>query len=577
MRARALPILVSAVVFAAFGCSSTDESQPPPVTPETPEAPHLAYLTPAQHLTRASMALRGLRPSVEDLERVTKDPNALPEIVDTYLASTEFGATMRDLHDESLKVKIAPVIYPAGFPARGPLEGIEAQRINDAVTDAPLRLVQNVIEKDRPYSEIVTADYTMADDIVAKVWGMPYDGGGKDWRETHYMDGREHSGILSDSFLFTRHSTTYSNANRGRANAVSSSLLCYDFLTRDISIDASINLADPEEVANATKKNQACASCHQTLDPLAAYFAGYRPQFVPSFEQQYPVIFNTEPLSDVFVKAEPGYFGYAGRGLKFLGSMIAQDPRFSLCAAKRFYAYFNQVPLERVPIDRAASLQRTFTDAGMNAKKLARAIVLSDDFRAAYPLDDEGEKLGIPGIRKVRARQLDRLMEDLTGLVWLTEIGEIGGQGPYNPGRVGKIDLLSDPFFGYTVLWGGTDAYYVTRPSHSMNATATAVLRGVAQKAAPHVVTKDFATPNASGRRLFTKIEAGDTAEPAVRKQIAHLHARVYGEIVTPESAEVTATYDLFKDALGKSAGDAKRAWSLTLYAMLQDVRLAFY
>src|SRR5205085_8245848 len=130
-----------------------------------------------------------------------------------------------------------------------------------------------------------------------------------EWKKTHWVDGREPAGILSDSFLFTRWSTTYSNANRGRANAMSSALLCYNFLSRDINIDASINLADPDEVANATKKNEACASCHKTLDPLAAYFAGFRPQYVPSFEQQYPIVFYTEPLSDVFARAEPGYFG----------------------------------------------------------------------------------------------------------------------------------------------------------------------------------------------------------------------------------------------------------------------------
>lgn len=573
-----LAVLIAGFVAGA-GCGGSDGSvnaPPPPVTPGDP-APTVAFLTPTQHLVRASMAVRGLRPSVIELETVAKDPAKLPEIVDGYLASPEFGAMIREMHDEALKVKIAPMVYPAGFPARGALANLDAQSINDSVTDAPLRLIEHVVTSDRPYSEIVTADYTVADRIVATVWGSAYQGNGRDWVETKYGDRREHAGILSDSFLFTRHSTTYSNANRGRANAVSSALLCYDFLQRDITIDASINLADPDEVANATRKNPACQSCHNALDPLASYFAGLRPEYVPTFEQSYPIVFDTAPLASVFSSAEPAYFGHEGRGLRFLGSMIAQDPRFSLCTAKRFYSYLNQVPLEHVPIDRAADLQKKLVASNMNARALVREIVLSDDFRTSHPLaaDDKGV---VPGVRKVRARELDRMVFDLTGFRWETELGRLGDGGPFDPGPVGRIDLMSDPFFGYAVLFGGTDAYYVTKPSHSMNATATAVLRGVASKAAAHVVGADIAEVVPERRRLLRR-SANATAsdEPAARAQIADLHARIYGEVTDPQSAEVTATYGLFKDVLASSGGDAGRAWSLTIFAMLQDTRLAFY
>jgi hypothetical protein len=576
---RALPLFVLGLVATASAAGCGDHLAPD-VHPESEEgAPSsVAFLSPTQHLLRASMALRGIRPSLEELREVDADPGRLPLIVDLYLASAEFGATIRELHDESLKVKIAPVMFPAGFAARGRLARLESQALNDAVTDAPLRLVEHVVTNDRPYSEIVTADYTVANPTVAEVWGLPYDGDGEEWSPTRYIDGREHAGVLSDSFLFTRHSTTYSNANRGRANAVSSALLCYDFLQRDITIDASINLADPDEVAHATRKNAACASCHQTLDPLAAYFAGFRPQYVPGFEQSYPVVFNTHPLAKVFSSAEPAYFGHQGRGLRFLGSMIARDPRFSLCAAKRFYSYLNQVPLERVPLDRAAELQITFLESNMSAKALARAVVLSDDFRTSHLLDDGAESADpVPGMRKVRARELSRLVHDLTGLRWETEIGRLAAGSPYDTGVIGRVDLITDPFFGYAVLFGGTDAYYVTRPSHSMNATATAVLRAVASKAAARVVEADLAEPVTERRTLLRRVDAGETGEDGVRAQIAELHARIFGEMVAPHSPEVDETHALFADALAGSGGDVKRAWTVTLYAMLQDTRLVFY
>src|SRR5258706_3612715 len=78
-----------ALVLAAAAC----DAQPPPT---------LTYLTPAEHLARASLALRGLRPSLPELVAVTTHPDWLPTLVDHYLASPEFGATIRDLHNEVL-------------------------------------------------------------------------------------------------------------------------------------------------------------------------------------------------------------------------------------------------------------------------------------------------------------------------------------------------------------------------------------------------------------------------------------------------------------------------------------------
>lgn len=573
---RSLALVVVPVLAGVGGAACGNETPvSSPADPPPPRADGVVYLPPARHLVRISMALRGVRPSVEDLEAVTASPELLPGIVDRWLGSPSIFPLLREMHDETLRVKVPPVVFPAGFPARGPLATMESQALNDDVTDAPLRLVEHVVANDRPYSEIVTADYTVANGVVSKVWGLAHQGPDAEWTETRYPDGREHAGILSDSFLFTRHSTTYSNANRGRANAISSALLCHDYLTRDVEIDSGIDLANPDAVADATKTNAACASCHQTLDPLAAFFAPHRPQYVPSFEQSYPIIFNTAPLASVYAKSEPSYFGHAGRGLRFLGAMIAQDPRFSLCTAKRFYAYLNQVPLDHVPVARAAELQKVLTSSGMNAKALLRAIVLSDDFRVSHVTADAAEGLP-PGLRKVRARELGRLLGDLTGISWQTEIGVLSPDSPYDPGRVGKIDLLADGFFGYAVLFGGTDAYYVTRPSHALNATALAVLRAAASRAAAEVVERDLALADPAKRRLLRRVSATDTSEAAVREGIADLHARIYGELAAVSSEEVSATYGLFQEALAAAGGDAKRAWTTTVFAMLQDVRLVF-
>lgn len=536
----------------------------------------VVYLEPQAQLVRIAMALRGVRPTEAELDAVAEDPDALPEIVEQYLQTPEFGETMRDLHNDALLVLADYFIYPAGFPDLPPLQDADPYRMNRSITESPLRLIEHVIMNDRPYTEIVTADYAVANDYVATIWGAPYDGDGG-WEVTQWSDGRPHAGILSDPWLFQRHRSTPSNANRGRANAISRALLCYDFLSRDIEIDASINLADPARVADAVVQNPACASCHQALDPLAGFFGDYIGIFVPSelpeygvteypFQTYYPGYFQSE--YGVTLR-DPTFFGIAGESLSDLGAYLAADPRFSLCAAQRFYAYFHQVPLDEVPLEDAAQLQVAFLDSGMSAKALAKEIVLSEQFAMSHAA--EGSQLDVRGVKKARPHQLANLVRDLTGYQWSTRL-------VYEPDDFdsGTIDLMDDAFFGYQVLFGGIDSVFVTRPSHTFSATSSLVLRAFAAQAAGAVVDADFDQADPSERRLLRLVGESDSTEPVIREQLTWLHMRVLGERVEPDSLEIDESWELFAAALD-ATNDTRRAWKVTLTAMLQDMKIAYY
>ncbi len=538
---------------------ASDESGDPP-------GPAPVYLTPAEHLVRASMALRGTRPSAEELEAVADDPEALPQIVDGYLEHENFGAIIRDLHNDALLVLADFLVFPAGFVPKGPLADADPYALNRSITEGPLRLIEHVVMDDRPYAEIVTADYTVADGVVAQVWGLPYDGDGSSWELTQWQDEREQAGILSDPWLFQRHNSTLGNANRGRANAISRALLCYDFLSRDVEVDASVNLADPDAVANAVVDNEACASCHQALDPLASFFKDWAPVYVPSdvdypFDSYIPDIF---PNAGVTMR-DPGYFGQAGEGLAALGQHIAEDPRFTMCAARRFYAYFHQIDVEEVPLETAARLQSELIDSGLSAKALARAIVLDDEFRVSHA--EEAGDLDPVGVIKARPLQLALLFDDLTGFRWETDLGSFD---------LARIDLLADSFLGYNVLLGGIDSVFVTRPSHTYSATASLVLRNLAREAAHAVVDEDFANPDLGARRLLRLVTPDDADEPLIREQLSALHLRVLGQVAAPDGEAIDESWTLFSAAYAHS-GDIARAWKVTLTALLQDVEIAYY
>ena len=573
-----IPFVAALVASASFVAACSDGDETASHAKAAPK-PKLAYLSPAEHLARASIALRGMKPTAEEVADVTKAPKHLEAIVDGYLASPAFGKVIRDMHNEALLSRVDYFYYPAGFPALGPLAKADPYLINRSLQEVSLRLIEHVVTTDRPYSEIVTADYIMANGLVAAVWGN-LDVSGADWQVAHWTDARPKAGVLSDPWVFTRFQSTPSNRGRGRANAISKALLCYDFLSRDIEIDSSINLADPAVVDNAVVENPTCASCHQALDPLAAFFRDYFPITVAQnfttypFRENFPadggvtIDFYTPGLGDYYYGKlrDPSYFGQAASTIEDLGQRIAGDPRFSLCAASRFYSYFHQVDVDAVDLDVAAKLQKDFIASGMNAKALAKAIVLDDEFRISHTSDAEDAET-LVGVLKTRPDQLDSMIEDLTGFRWELDPAV----------QIGQANLLADSFVGFQVLGGGIDGAFVTRPAHTFNATSSLVLEALAAEAAAFVVESDGAQADRAARRIFKLVDPTGGSDADVRAQLAWLHARLFAESVDGDSPEVDESFDLFAKLRDHAGGDAARAWEGTLAAMLQDIRVATY
>ncbi len=170
---------------------------------------------------------------------------------------------------------------------------------------APLELIAHVAENDLPYTEILTADYIMANPWAAAAYGAPtqFDDSDdvhefKKSRIVSYYrkgDGFEeeydpissltrvldpgpllttypHAGILNTTAFLQRYPTTATNRNRARARWT-----YYHFLGLDVEKSAS-RTTDPVALAdtnNPTMHNPACTVCHSVLDPVAGAFQNY--------------------------------------------------------------------------------------------------------------------------------------------------------------------------------------------------------------------------------------------------------------------------------------------------------------
>ncbi len=545
-------------------------------------ADELTLLTPEAHLVRIAVALRGVRPGAAELAAVRADPAALGGIVDGYLDSPEFGAVVRDMWNEELLLRVDVKRFM--LPALGPLKdrGGDAEYL-DAIPEEPLRLIEYVAVNDRPFSEIVTADYTIASELGITAWGatpVAADAGARvpaGWQKVAWDSGQPMAGILSSGALWLRHPSNSTNNHRGQAELIAESLLCSGFLGRDVPLFNNIDLSDEDAVKSALTTDESCVSCHQTLDPLASHLFGFvrvAPGAIrKSYEgdrcgkergQCYPIEEYRPQVAKSYRKKtgrEPNFFGLPSTDLQTLGAQIAADPRFSMCSARRFYGYFMQVDLDDIPDATGTALQDAFIAGALRVKPLVKAIVMSDDFRAA------GAREGSPaaalvGRKTTRPEQLERLIADLTGFTWRFAAGK----------QVGEVSLMGTDRFGFRAMAGGVEGFQVTEPSFAYSPTRMLVLQTLAAEAAAHVVEHDFTA--APAQRRLLSIAEDETAEPAVRAQIVALFARVLAQAVPADGADVDAAHALFVRGL---AAGPRRAWTLLLTALLQDPQIAFH
>ncbi|MEQ1566935.1 MAG: hypothetical protein ABMA64_14935 [Myxococcota bacterium] len=561
---------------------------------EPPAGEH-DQLDPVARLVRVSMAVRGTRPTLAEIEAVRDDPDAIRGLVHQWLESDAFGLTIKDMWSEILELRNDTFHQ---LPALGDMQGYKLGDMYRGTVEEPLELVRYVVMNDRPFTEVVTADYMLTDEITAGIYGVPYEPEAGGWQVSRWPDDRPLAGLLSSAQVWRRWESDGSNFNRMRANMVAGKLLCEPFESRDIVVSGGIDVADPDAVANAVRTDPACVACHQSLDPLAGYFWGYKRlvhrnyvadsinsgcefdwgQSVPEFgisylpeDYCYPIRqYNPADEDDWYSWGlrEPAYFGQPLGDASDLGRAIAADSRFSACMARQFAGYLAQVEPAEVPFDATTRWQQVLESTGFDAKEMVAAIVLDPAFSRRSPTDDD--PLG--GLHTVRPEQYARAVEDLTGFRWWSvadradcastnvDVARFGTQ------CWGPVDLSDSDVFGFRAMAGGVDGKVVLAPTRTVTPTKTLVMAQLANNAAGYVVEHDFALP-ADQRRLLGRVEPDTTDRGAIEAQLAELHARILGEPLDPGAPEIDDDYALFE--LG--------GWELAISALLQDPRMMFY
>jgi hypothetical protein len=438
-----------------------------------------------------------------------------------------------------------------------------------ALLGEPMKLIEHIVRNEKPFTEIVTADYIMITPYTARGYGIydelkpkfknpddPFEyipvklkalkGRSKATDQESATGDYPHAGLLSNFQYLRRYPTTETNRNRLRARMFYLHFLGVDALELAARVGdaAAVTAKYPIPTMQASE----CVVCHKTIDPVAGCFQDYYAfegvygrRKEGWYKDMFEAGFETEKLPP----------SERWRALQWLGERTAKDPRFAVAMVEHVYYILTGRKVLVAPKDledplyparrRAYQEQRRqietiaqrFVQSGFNLKSVFKDWIVSDFYRA--------DGLASAGTSPQRRAELD----------------DVGVSRMLSPEQVErKVNAIFGQPWGklqeqLAILYGGIDSKEVTERAVDPSGAMGAIQRTLANDVAARHTLRDFMLKPAE-RRLFPDIEpsvlpgSSPEADAAIRRTIVRLHELVLGRHDAVDSAEVTRTFELF-------------------------------
>jgi hypothetical protein len=552
-------------------------------------------------LRRVSLSLAGRLPTDSEVAAVADHGlGAFPALLDTMLSEEAFYTRLREgFNDIFLTVGYDDVpenalSYEHFDKTRHWTQEYDLSAIADvkerqkarykldadyrkAMLGEPMKLIEYIVRNDRPFTEIVTADYIMVTPYTARGYGIyeelrpkfknpddPFEyipvklkalvGRTPDDHQESASGFYPHAGLLSTFQYMKRYPTTETNRNRLRARMYYQQFLGVDVL--ELAARVSDAAAVTAKYKVPTMQASECVVCHKTIDPVAGLFQDY---------WKFEGVYGRRKggwFTDMF---GPGFEGEdmpaqeRWRALQWLGERTAKDPRFAVAMVQHAWYLLTGRKVLQPPKDiddplfsarrRAYQEQRKqieaiaarFGQTGFNFKSVLKDLIVSDFYRA-------------DGLASVQADPRRRAELDDVGLARMLAPEQVERKVTAVFGRPwGKLDEQ------LAMLYGGIDSKEVTERAADPSGAMGAIQRILANDVACRETALDFSRAPAD-RRLFPDIEpdalpgASPEADAKIRRTIVHLHQLVLGRYDAPDSAEVDRTYQLLAGIVADAA-----------------------
>ncbi|QDU22648.1 hypothetical protein [Urbifossiella limnaea] len=580
---------------------------PGDLTKIDPKAPPffagVVMLDDARLLRRVTLSLAGRLPTDAERAAVGKDGlKALPGLMDKLMTEDAFYLRLREgFNDIFLTLGVdgnadQTVLSYDHFPNRHWYQKHDLTKAGDekaqtqaryklaadyrkSLLEEPLRLVEHIVRTDKPFTEVVTADYVMQSPYTARGYGTfdevkgrfknaddPFEFTpvklkalvGRERDKSQNQDSATgfypHAGVLGSFQYLTRYPTTETNRNRLRARMYYQHFLGVDVL--ELAARVSDAAAAQAKYAVPTMQAAECVVCHKTLDPVAGLFQDYW-RFADRgvygkrkggwFTDMFPAGFEGEDLP----AAE------RWRALQWLGDRTAKDPRFAVAMTE--HAYFiltgrkSLLPPKDLDDPLYPAKRRAYAEQRREVERISAAMVGHGfNLKVAFKEWAQSPFYRADGLQTATADPARRAELDDVGLVRMLspeqterKVFAVFGE------RWGRLTEQT------AMLYGGIDSQEVTERATDPSGAMGAIQRILSNDVACRHVPKDFSRP-ANERKLFpfvdpqTKPGTSAASDAAIRKQVVYLHERILGRA---DAADVDRTVKLFAGVVADAAG----------------------
>jgi hypothetical protein len=544
----------------------------------------VTMLDGAATLRKASISLAARLPTQEEIDVVNKGGDAgLDAILDKLMQEEAFYSRIKEIWNDVLLTDkfidndgraldfLRKEDYPWAEPFKdqnGPKYGEPRHWANLAIAQEPLNLIDHVVRNNRPFTEILTADYALVNPFSADAYGIKGDiqwkdaNDPKEFQEGHVTLGTgiaiPHAGVLSTPSFLNRWQTTPTNRNRGRARRVFKFFLATDVLK---IAERPIDATKVTQEENPTRNSQYCNVCHKVIDPVAGMFRGYDDEDYAHYDPK--IGWHDEMFSPGFATATMPPDAY-GTALAWGAAQLAADSRFAIGAVyTTFQAMTGHEPLTYPNDPNVAGYADlldawtaqdqflrgtadTFVKANYNLRVIVKAVVKSVYYRAVdVPADLNISATSLEGVgtgRLLTPEMLSRKIKAVVGAPWRTDY---------------EADKPHDTMLeNYKILYGGIDSDSTIKRLSDPNGVIANIANRMANEVACEVSAFDFTKPK-DQRRFFTidpsvvPESAGNPVEASIlqiKTTIVHLHELVLGEKLAIDDPEIERTYRLFVD-----------------------------
>lgn len=568
-------------------------------------ADSLELLSLEATLRKASLNLAARLPSDDEYKKVSlKGTTGLNEVLDQMLTEEAFYARLKEIYNDHFLTdrylggeEAVDLLSDDDYPNR---EWFEEAGDSDLVSDLrnyantgvarePLELVAHVVRNDRPFTEILSADYVMVNPYSARSYGVsmnafPDGADPEDYDPNQYFEARlagvPHAGILTSHMFLNRFPTTETNVNRHRSRMVYQFFLATDVMRL---ADRAIDPTSIEEF-NPTMYTPSCAICHAVIDPLAGAFQNWD----EGGNYRQPENGWNQDMRP------PGFAGKVMpheqrfKSLKWLAARIAEDKRFSTATIHILYNALTGRQALRPPSyvqtdqDRIAlrafeaqdsvfkEIAEAFIESDHNLKSVIKALIQSKYYRAVSAKASSAEMSALDSFGSSRLLTPEMLHRKIIAITNLRL-------------RRNNRDILLDPN-EFLIFYGGIDSDQVVNRISSPNGIMANIAQRIGNVVACNGVSRDFFLP-AEKRRLFPMTERSfvpiddngfviPEAVSRIKANLRYLHQRILGEFLTADDPEIERSYQLFLETWREGqAGMREGLYSIDLPSVCRTTR----